>query len=55
LPLLVVKICASLGVDSGVVVADHGVVVFLRCSAPLAFPVEDVKVAGAFACTRKMR
>jgi hypothetical protein len=37
LPLLIVKVRASLGFNSRVVVADHGVVDFWRCPAALTF------------------
>lgn len=38
LSLLGINLRASLGVDSGVIVADHGVGVFLRCLAACTSP-----------------
>lgn len=58
LPFLVVKICAAFSVNSGMVVADHGVVVLLMllCYAtPAKWVTRDLKVAGAVASTRQSR
>lgn len=47
LPLLVVKICTSLGVNPGVIVTDHGVFI-VQCSAVLlAFGISTTVMIAA--------